>query len=212
MPSQSHCAVSVRDLKNQVFRHRKCGPLKFKTSVLSTRGQFNQLGRIDGCLFYYGSVYPVAKIADCNSVTLETSLVRLQPGSPKIVRLFPTPLYKGSCAGKQGYCAALLKWLKRTVLKTVRSVNPMPEFESLRPRQSFSRRAYIIPVPYHRLKGRIYCVFVAKLVRHSTFNRGIAEFKSRRIHQLCAYRLMPKTVSSKLTYLCWIRSGRAKAN
>ena len=109
-------------------------------------------------------------------------------------------------------CAVLLKWLKRTVLKTVRSANPMPEFESLRPRQSFSRRAYIIPVSYHRLKGRIYCVFVAKLVRHSTFNRGIAEFKSRRIHQLCAYRLMPKTVSSKLTYLCWIRSGRAKAN
>ncbi len=54
------------------------------------------------------------------------------------------------------YCAVLLKWLKRTVLNTVRSVNPMPEFESLRPRQSFSRRAYIIPVPYHRLKGRFY--------------------------------------------------------
>ena len=53
-------------------------------------------------------------------------------------------------------CAVLLKWLKRTVLKTVRSVNSMPEFESLRPRQSFSRRAYIIPVPYHRLKGRFY--------------------------------------------------------
>ena len=58
-------------------------------------------GLMDACL-YYGSVYPVAKIADCNSVTLETSLVRLQPGSPKIVRLFPTPLYKGSCTGKVG--------------------------------------------------------------------------------------------------------------
>nr|DAK14373.1 MAG TPA: hypothetical protein [Caudoviricetes sp.]DAX02644.1 MAG TPA: hypothetical protein [Bacteriophage sp.] len=28
-----------------MFRHRKCGPLKFKTSVLSTREQFN-LARI----------------------------------------------------------------------------------------------------------------------------------------------------------------------
>lgn len=50
--------------------------------------------------YYFYKGYPVAKIADCNSVTLETSLVRLQPGSPKIVRLFPTPLYKGSCTGK----------------------------------------------------------------------------------------------------------------
>lgn len=57
-------------------------------------------------------------------------------------------------------CAVLLKWLKRTVLKTVRSVNSMPEFESLRPRQSFSWRAYIIPVPYHRLKGRFYAPIV----------------------------------------------------
>lgn len=108
------------------------------------------------------------------------------------------------------YCAVLLKWLKRTVLNTVRSVNPMPEFESLRPRQSFSRRAYIIPVPYHRLKGRIYCVFVAKLVRHSTFNRGIAEFKSRRIHQLCAYNSKVEVRSLKPVCAVSKAAGRAK--
>ena len=32
----------------------------------------------------YGSVYLVARVAVCKTVTLETPLVRLQPGPPKV--------------------------------------------------------------------------------------------------------------------------------